>query len=139
MGEVVDFTPNKSIETEIEDADLVCVCLLDAELLPTKDEEQKVWFGVAGIWLEDDDVQIRLYAAFTDKGHAHRFAVQISDRPEKVKWMSDEMVDMINEMLDAAIGKMPQQISPEELERRVVSRVLEIVKKEKEDEDPEIH
>ena len=49
------------------------------------------------------------------------------------------MVDMINEMLDAAVGKMPQHISPDELERRVVSRVLEIVKKEKEDEDPEIH
>lgn len=139
MGDVVDFVPNKSIETEIEDADMVCVCFLDAELLPTKDESQKVWFGVAGIWLEEDDVQIRLYAAFTDRGHANRFAVQISDKTEKVKWMSDEMVDMINEMLDAAIGKMPQQISPDELERRVVSRVLEIVKKEKEDEDPEIH
>jgi len=107
MGEVVPFNPKPG---KIEDADIVAVCFLDHDMVPIKSFQDHAWYGVAGLWIDEEkkDIEVRLFAAFMEKNHAYNFAIYSASDDDKVQWMTDEMVDTITSMLDDAVPDLQE-------------------------------
>ena len=104
MGDVVDFTPNKSSQDilDLATADLLCTVPLDAALVPTRSKEQVCWHGVAALWNREKletapyEVEIKLIAAFLYAVHAEEMALSfgppVEPMPEPVMGLVEDML-----------------------------------------------
>ena len=104
MGDVVDFTPNKSSQDilDLATADLLCTVPLDAALVPTRDKSQVCWHGVAALWNREKletapyEVEIKLIAAFLYVVHAEEmassFGPPVEPMPEPVMGLVEDML-----------------------------------------------
>ena len=96
MGDVVDFTPNKSSQDilDLATADLLCTVPLDAALVPTRDKSQVCWHGVAALWNREKletapyEVEIKLIAAFLYVVHAEEMASSFGPRLNQCRNLS---------------------------------------------------
>ena len=96
MGDVVDFTPNKSSQDilDLATADQLCTVPLDAALVPTRDKSQSCWHGVAALWNREKletapyEVEIKLIAAFLYVVHAEEMASSFAPRLNQCRNLS---------------------------------------------------
>ena len=95
MGSVIEFPDRRmKAETNYKDCDYVQIMCLDQHLYPVRDndEENREWYGVAGIWINETGMSLKLIGAFVKKYHAEVFSL-----PSTIKFETteDEWVDNV--------------------------------------------
>lgn len=98
MGSVVQFPDRRmKAETNYKDCDYVQIMCLDQHLYPVRDsdEENREWYGVAGIWINDSGMSLKLIGAFVQKYHAEVFSRAFHENVSETA--EDEWVDNVLE------------------------------------------
>ena len=101
MGSVVQF-PDRHMkaDTNYKDCDYVQIMCLDQHLYPVRDddEENREWYGVAGIWINETGMSLKLIGAFVQKYHAEVFSRAFHDNVSETA--EDEWVDNVLEEME---------------------------------------
>lgn len=96
MGSVVQFPDRRmKADTNYKDCDYVQIMCLDQHLFPVRDndEENREWYGVAGIWINETGMSLKLIGAFVKKYHAEVFSRAFHDKVSETT--EDEWVDNV--------------------------------------------
>lgn len=106
MGSVVEFpTTQPKADANYKDCDYVQIMCLDKQLYPVQDDdlENREWFGVAGIWINDSGMSLKLIGAFPHLYHAEVFSrafhenVSMTTEPEWIDSVLEEMTSHLED------------------------------------------
>jgi len=115
MGEVVDFpgiaVDEGGVPLNVQDASYLIVVDMDQHFYPVYSSVEPDWYGAMAVFEQEEQVGVRLHAAFLEKSEAIEYAT--SKHEDVEMGMPDDMVTQMRLRL-AGMTWVPEDCSPPE-------------------------